>query len=168
MNPFYFASKHKSAFLANMAARLRDIINDDCSVLLKEREITTPITDISLMMFISESKNPSIAEIANALDYSHQRTSARVLTIEKLGLIRRVVDKKDSRCQRVALTEAGKTDFKKLQKVLEAASEVMDKVIAEEGVDIMQSIQNIVSTIKRHPISEQISEFDSSHDSSRG
>lgn len=159
MNPFYFDSKYKSAFLANVATRLRDVINDDCAVLLKQRGVITPITDVSTIMFIADQDLPSIAEIAKALDYSHQRTAARITALEKLGLIARFADENDSRCQRFSLTPLGKADFKKVHEVYVSASKVFDEIIEEQGVDVMKIMMNITQSLKRYPVSERIADI---------
>lgn len=159
MNPFYFDSKYKSAFLANVATRLRDVINDDCAVLLKQRGIITPITDVSTVMFIAEYDLPSIAEIAKALDYSHQRTAARITALEKLGLVARFADENDSRCQRISLTALGRTDFKKVREVYVSASTVFDEIIEEQGVDIMKIMMNTTKALTRYPVSERIADI---------
>lgn len=162
MIPFYFESPYKQAFLANMAARLRDVINDDCSVMLNNKGVITPVTDVSLIMFIAENNLPSIAEIAKALDYSHQRTAARISALENLDLIARFTDENDYRCKRFSLTQAGKEDFQKLQDVYQSAATVFGQILEEQGVDVMTIMMNIVTSLKRFPVSARILEIDSS------
>lgn len=162
MKPFYFESSYKSAFLANMAARLRDVINDDCAVMLRNKGVITPVTDVSIVMFIAENNLHSIAEIAKALDYSHQRTAARISTLEKLELIARFTDENDSRCKRFSLTRIGEVDFKKLQSVYQSAAVVFDQLLDEQEMDVMAVLMNLVTSLKRYPVSERILEVEES------
>ncbi|MFT5521331.1 MAG: hypothetical protein ACI9IA_001932, partial [Enterobacterales bacterium] len=39
IEPFFYQSKHRAAFLANMAIRLRDSISDDATIMLKESNV---------------------------------------------------------------------------------------------------------------------------------
>lgn len=156
MTPFYFESKYRSAFLANMAARLRDVINDDCVEMLREKGIVTPISDVSLIMFISQNHWSSIVEMAKGLGYSHQRTASRVAVLEKLELISRVSDEKDSRCRRFSLTEKGIKDFALLESVYQSAAAVFDDIFEDIDDDLMEKLLSVVTSLKRFPVSQRI------------
>lgn len=154
--PFFYQLEYRSAFLANMAGRLREVISDDCQGLLKEKQVLTPVTDVSLILFISQHDMSSIAEIARALDYSHQRTASRINSLEKLGLISRHDDFEDTRCKRFCLTEIGKKDFNKLEEVYRSAALALDGVFEELDDDLMETLLTAVNSLKRIPLSARI------------
>ena len=110
--PFFYQLETCNAFIANMASRLSKMINDDFTEVLKDASIVTPVTDVSLIIFIGQAKSPSIAEAAEALSYSHQRTASRTSALEKLNLVQRHADENDARCQRISLTKLGFEDLR--------------------------------------------------------
>lgn len=154
--PYFYGLKYRSAFLANMAGRLRDIISEDCAQLLQERGVVTPVTDVSLILYVAENQMPSIAEIARALDFSHQRTASRVNNLEKLDLIIRHDDPQDTRCKRFCLSSVGEADFKKLQSVYTSASNAIDQLLQERGIDLMDELLAVSSALKKYPLSDRI------------
>ena len=156
MKPFFFDSPYRSAFLANMAGRLRDTINQDCITLLQEKGVITPISDVSLMMFIAQNNLCSIAEIARGLSYSHQRTASRVTALESLKLIKRQDDKRDTRCKRFKLTEKGKQDFAKLESVFQAAAVAFDQLFEQLDDDLMEKLDSVITSLQQLPISQRI------------
>lgn len=156
MTPFFFNLDTKAAFLANMAGRLKDTINEDCAVLLKERGISTPISDVSLLLFIGNNPDSSIADAARALDYSHQRTSARVMMLEKLQLIEKHKLPGDSRCSGFTLTPLGRQDLNKLQEVYTLASDALTQLMKDIDCDLMAKLLEASESLKRFPLSQRI------------
>lgn len=150
--PFFYQSPYRSAFLANMAGRIKDMSLEICGELLKEQEAVTPISDVSLMMYIFNNPQCSIAEMARGLDYSHQRTAARVSELLKLKLIKKQADPKDSRCKRFRLTELGQQDFQKLQDVCQRVANAMDELFEQAGVDLMENMLTVVKLLKSQPL----------------
>ena len=58
--PFFYSLEYRSAFLANMAGRLRDTISEDCQELLRNKGVVTPVTDVSLVLFLSMHDIPQL------------------------------------------------------------------------------------------------------------
>lgn len=154
--PFFYSFEYRSAFLANMAGRLRDTISEDCQILLREKSVVTPITDVSLVLYLSMHDMSSIAEIARALNYSHQRTASRINALEKLAILSRHDDMEDTRCKRFCLTELGKKDLEVLESVYRSASAAMDELFKELDNDLMETMLSAVTSLERIPLSERI------------
>lgn len=150
--PFFYQTPYKSGFVANMASRVHDVVVEQSRSFLREKGAITPVSDVSLMMCIKHYPKSSIAELARLLDYSHQRTSARIAALLKLGLLTSFIDENDSRCKRFTLSDTGLLDFEKLSEVYRSVSEYMDAIFAETGVNLMQDLSIVLDSIKKTPI----------------
>lgn len=159
VKPFFYQSKYRAAFLANMATRLRDTISDDASVMLKNNAVITPVTDISLMLYLSENDNTSITSIAQALDYSHQRVTSRISTLEKLQLVLRLEDKNDQRQKSICLTEIGKKDLSEIDKVYKNAAIAIEGIFDEIDSDLMDSILLALNALDNRTLRQRISDL---------
>ncbi|MDT0583379.1 MarR family winged helix-turn-helix transcriptional regulator [Brumicola blandensis] len=160
--PFFYELDYSAAFFANMTSRLSKMINDEFSEVLKDSSIVTPITDVSLVMFLAQSKGASIAEIAKALSYSHQRTASRVSALEKLSLIYRHTDLNDGRCQRFTLTKLGVDDVAELTRITKDVASVINEISKEQSVQIMEVLFGFCQAIENEPISARIKKLPNS------
>jgi len=154
--PFFYDLDIAAAFFANMTSRLSKMINDDFSEVLQESSIVTPITDVSLIMFLAQTKGASIAEVARALSYSHQRTASRISALEKLLLIYRHTDIDDGRCQRFTLTEQGVKDVTKLRSITKDVASAISEISKEQNVQIMEVLFGFCQAIEKEPISVRL------------
>ena len=154
--PFFYDLDISAAFFANMTSRLSKMINDDFSEVLQESSIVTPITDVSLIMFLAQTKGASIAEVAKALSYSHQRTASRISALEKLSLIYRHTDIDDARCQRFTLTELGIKDVAQLKSITKDVASAISEISKEQNVQIMEVLFGFCQAIESESISVRI------------
>ena len=154
--PFFYELETCNAFLANMTSRLSKMINDDFTEVLKNASIVTPVTDVSLIIFLGKAKRPSIAEVAEALSYSHQRTASRASALEKLSLIKRHPDKDDARCQRLSLTTLGLEDLSKLERVTTGVADVISDISQEKNIQLMKVLFELCESIDKKPISKRL------------
>ncbi len=157
--PFFMQESFRSAFVANMANRLRDNINNDCAGLLKQNGIQTQTTDVSIVLFLEKHPHSSISDIAKGLDYSHQRTAARMVALHKQGTVHKQSDPNDSRCTLFSLTELGQQDALALKQVYTAAATALDAVFEELECDLMAVLNHAVNTLERTPLSQRIQQI---------
>lgn len=132
------------------------MINDDFTEVLNAASIVTPVTDVSLIIFLGQAKKPSIAEVAEALSYSHQRTASRISALEKLNLIQRHADESDARCQRLTLTTLGFEDFNKLERVTADVAHVISDISHEKNIQLMNTLLELCQSIDNKPISGRL------------
>jgi len=156
--PFFYQFEYRAAFLANMAQRLRDHISGEGAELLKENGVITPVTSVSFMLFLSESGPSSSADIAKAMNFSHQRVTSRIAELEKLALVIRVPDAADQRRKLIELTAKGQAEMSALAVVYEEAASAIEDVFTEIGDDLMDKIMITLDALKRKSIQERIIE----------
>ena len=159
IKPFFYQSKHRAAFLANMAIRLRDSISDDATVMLKESNVKTPVTDISLILYLSKNDKCPITSIAQALNYSHQRVTSRISTLEKLDLVLRLEDQQDQRQKIICLTAHGKSDVSKINKIYKNAAKAIEGVFDEIDNDLMDSLLLAINAFENRTLRQRISDL---------
>ncbi|MFS1525252.1 MarR family winged helix-turn-helix transcriptional regulator [Microbulbifer sp. 2304DJ12-6] len=154
--PFFYASKYRAAFLASMAERLRDLICEDGSKLLKAKGVTAPVTDVSFMLFLSENEPSFTADIARALNFSHQRVASRILVLEKLKLVTCVSDRQDQRRKRVTLTKKGRAEVLAQEEIYKNVALAFEDLFEEIGDDLMDRLQLTLETLKQESLSERV------------
>jgi len=154
--PFFYQFEYRAAFLANMAQRLRDHISGEGAELLKENGAVTPVTSVSFMLFLSEYGSSSSADIAKAMNFSHQRVTSRIAELEKLALVTRVPDGADQRRKLIELTPKGQAEMPILETVYREAASAIEEVFMEIDDDLMEKIMTTLNTLKRNSIQERI------------
>lgn len=159
--PFFFTSPYRAAFLASMAGRLKDVISDEGSKLLSERQLRTPATDVSFMLYLSQHDGVSIADIAYAQGFSHQRVASRINQLEKLQLVIRQADPQDQRRKAVYLTELGRQESHTLAEVYQNSALALEQLFAEMGEDLMTTLQQAISLLSQEPLSKRIARLPS-------
>lgn len=60
-----------------------------------------------LLFMLQNANEPTQKEIADMLNVSPASTAVTIKRMEKAGLIKRVIDEKDSRCNRITITSKG-------------------------------------------------------------
>jgi DNA-binding MarR family transcriptional regulator len=159
IEPFFYQSKHRAAFLANMANRLRDSISDDATIMLQESNVKTPVTDISLILYLSKNDKCPITSIAQGLNYSHQRVTSRISTLEKLDLVLRLDDQRDQRKKIICLTASGKSDILKINKIYKNAAKAIEGVFDEIDNDLMDSLLLAINAFEKRTLRQRISDL---------
>jgi len=135
-----------------MAVRLREEISGQAQDRFKQHQLITPVSDVSLLLFVSLNGPSSIAEIARALEYSHQRVALRIDALHKLKLISRTVDKKDQRRKLIKLTRTAQKEMVFIEKVFVQASKKIEEMFQEIDVNLMDKIQQAITYLQKNPI----------------
>lgn len=159
--PFFFHSSHRAAFLASMANRLSDLISEEGSKMLKQKGLSTPSTDVSFMLFLSEHNGASIADIANAQGFSHQRVASRISHLEKRELVIRKASETDQRCKAVFLTDKGTQEAIALADVYKNAAKAIEALFLETGDDLMEKLQTAIKALQQKPLTQRIETLNS-------
>lgn len=154
--PFFYQSEHRAAFLANMAGRLRDLISEEGIKLLESKGLTTPVTDVSFMLYLSENNQASIAEIARAQGFSHQRVASRITFLEKCQLVNRATDKKDLRRKCIRLTKKGRAEAVILEEVYKRAALAFEALFLEIDDDLMDKLHVTLNALTEVSLTERI------------
>jgi DNA-binding MarR family transcriptional regulator len=161
--PFYYQYEYRSAFLASMAGRLRDQICVEADEIFKSNNMATPVNDVSYMLYLKENGSTSIAELARAQDYSHQRVALRINLLKKLKLVTRIIDPKDQRRKLIKLTAKGQKEMAFLQKMYTETSMAIEHLFKEIDVDLMDKISDALDALKKRSLPDRLREIESGY-----
>jgi len=157
--PFYFATGYRSAFLASMAERLKEEICLQAEEIFSANRVTTPVNDVSFMVFLAQQGASSIAAIARAQNYSHQRVTQRINSLEKLGLVERVADPHDMRCKLISLTTRGEEEMPFLEQMYGQTAIATDDLFDEIQVDLVAKIGELLDALRKKPLVDRLQEL---------
>ena len=153
-----FRDEHalKGAFLSNLLLRLVDLIASQGDDLLREAEITVPARAVACVLFIGDQDEASLADIAKALDESHQLAAHRVEGLIELGLIERRDDPRDRRRKILSLTPKGRGQYKRLRARLTEIEAAFSGLYEELGIQIPTIIEDAIEALHRTPLLDRI------------
>jgi DNA-binding MarR family transcriptional regulator len=149
--PFFYDLEYSAAFVANMASRLQDKISGDAQKVFKYEGLIIPVTDVSLMQYLNLYGEASIAEIANALGYSHQRVAIRIQSLEKLKLLERKIDPQDQRRKQVSMTPKAKQEMTIIEKIFNNTSTNIKAMFQEIESDLMEKLYEALCYLEQNP-----------------
>ena len=153
-----FRDEHalKGAFVSNQLVRLVDLIALQGDDLLREAEITIPSRAVGCTLYIGDNEEVSLADIAKAMDDSHQLTAQRVEGLIKLGLLERRNDPNDGRRKVLSLTKVGKVQYQRLLVRLGEIEKAFAGLYAEIGHDLPTILEDAMEALDRTPLLERI------------
>ncbi len=142
----------REAFFGNRLSRLVDLIVEQGEDLFRNRGLSLPSTSASTVLYLSEHKNVSAADVARDLNQPHQLATQRVQALLELGLVERSKDPNDGRRNVLALTENGKREARKLRACLADAARVYEQLSDEIGIDVSQVLLSISQALADEPL----------------
>jgi DNA-binding MarR family transcriptional regulator len=155
-----YIEKLDSGFLAHFSRRLAELIIEQGAEILEPHGITTPITAISTIFFLTDTGNATVAELAEALGVSHQMTTQRTNILEKLGLIYRKPNPNDKRAKTIHLTKLGQKEEKLLRPIMRDINIIFDQLNEEVGCELMTKIRLAELALVKKSLVERCNELD--------
>lgn len=157
----YFESLD-SAFLAHFSRRLSDLIIDQGTKLLESHGITTPTAAVSTIYFLKEKEKEkvTVADLAKALDVTHQMATQRANTLESMGLILRQPNPQDKRAKTLHLTELGSAEANKLRPITRKVTQVFDQLNKQIECELMSKIRQAELALIDQPLAERLKEIE--------
>ena len=155
----YFESLD-SAFLAHFSRRLSDLIIDQGTKLLESHGITTPTAAVSTIYFLKEKENVTVADLAKALDVTHQMATQRANTLESMGLILRQPNPQDKRAKTLHLTELGSAEANKLRPITRKVTQVFEQLNKQIECELMSKIRQAELALIDKPLVERLKEIE--------
>ena len=150
--PYFMDFNYKSAFLANMADRLSEVICQQTQILNHQSGSITPVKSVSTMLYLLENGPTTLMKLASALGFSHQLTSQRMAPLEKLGLLKRTLNPNDKRQKLIELTKLGQQDAKILQNNSYTVADAIEKKFISNDLNLMHAIEEMISSIDQNPL----------------
>ncbi|MBF7072099.1 MarR family transcriptional regulator [Glaciecola sp. MH2013] len=155
-----YVEKLDSGFLAHFSRRLAEVIIEQGSEIVQAHGITTPITAISTIFFLTDTGSVTVAELAEALGVTHQMTTQRVNSLEKLGLIYRKPNPQDKRAKTIHLTKLGMTEEKLLRPIMRDINLIFDQLNKEVGCELMSKIRQAELALVEKSLVKRLNELD--------
>lgn len=110
-----------------------------------------------LLFMLQKTNEPTQKEIADMLNVSPASTAVTIKRMEKAGLIKRVIDEKDSRCNRITITPKGnKLANECTQKFGEIDSYMYNGFSEQEQQQLLDFYKRIETNIKKLANDKQI------------
>lgn len=102
-----------------------------------------------ILKYLKEHKNATQKEIADSIRVSAPSVANSVKRMEEAGLIMRVADKKDARCNNLKLTKKGEDLSEYADKLFEVVDEASFEGFTDEEIDLVISfLQRMTDNIK--------------------
>lgn len=140
------------AFLAGKTKSLYDLIVKQGDSLLQKCGAVTPSNCVSIVLFLERKKLMTSAEIANSLKKSHQLISQRLDRLEKLGLIKRIINEEDKRARCINLSESGVLDLPKVKQACLIADKSFQKIYKQLNFNLGNAIDHMEEKLKENPL----------------
>jgi DNA-binding MarR family transcriptional regulator len=150
-------------FLGREAETLSSLIAEQVEAVFQRLGIVIPVKSCSLLSALAESEPASAADLARALDHSHQLVLQKIPALIKLGLIHRRRDPEDARRRVFRLTEEGVAQLARLQRLEPALEQAYLELYQELGVDLREALSRAAgglrqrSLLERFPAAELVS-----------
>ncbi|MBQ4837823.1 MULTISPECIES: MarR family winged helix-turn-helix transcriptional regulator [Pseudoalteromonas] len=148
-----------NAFLAHFCRRLSDLIIEQGAKVTESYGITTPSTAISSIYFIEQNHGVTVAELASALEVTHQMATQRINTLESLDLIYRKPNPQDKRAKMIHLTELGKQEAVKLKPLTKNMSQVFSELNQQIECDIVAKVRLAEQALIDKPLMQRLNEL---------
>lgn len=119
----------------------RTLIHDSDCELVKKDIVLTP-TQMQIMEYILFKSNGEVLQrdLEEVLNLRRATVSGVLHTMEKNGLIERVIDDDDARSKKIILNIEAKKVFEKHEKEMERIEELVIKGISKEELEIFSNV----------------------------
>ena len=148
--------RYGNAFVDRRLHKLRVLITEQSDEVFVERGITAPSACVSVILFLQDKGNGSIAQIAEALGYSHQLINHRLQQLEKAGFTTRFADPRDKRKWRIKLTTRGLREAERVEEALPLIARAFDDLFSDLDVDLTLKLKDLHSALSKQPIGNRI------------
>ena len=109
----------------------------------RQAELTVP--HFRALIFVSQSENASLSEMAEHLGLSLPATSRMVELLVRRGWMRRQARSSDRRCISLSLTERGKTVFQTALEATKAASSRRLKALSASELSMVSGAMQVLN-----------------------
>ena len=158
--PADFADDLGPGYLNLVVRRVSQQIASAGDAYMRQTGVATAATSTVILAYVARHDNTAIADIAQALGYSHQAVAKAVESMEKSGLMQTAASKEDLRKKLVVLTRDGRRDAELVERVAQRAAIVFTEVFDEIGVDLFRALRAFEDAIDRRPLVGRLLESD--------
>jgi DNA-binding MarR family transcriptional regulator len=153
-------SSNSHAFTPKAALDFAFLIEKQAEQVYGRFDIRFPVITSSTMHFIGLTKEASLADVAKALEIPHQLASQRIKLLLELEMIQSRADEQDKRRTLYSLTKLGKRQYILLEKYLESAEQVFQKLNEALGINLLDCLQEAKRAFIDSSLNERILSLD--------
>ena len=116
---------------------------------MKNQKQNVAISQLVVLSIISQSPDKTVKDLSNILGLSPSAGTQLVNSLAKRGLVKRQTSKKDRRAQTLLITQAGKKNLKKAEKMFDDVGKKLFDVLDEKELMQYLTLQNkIIKSIQ--------------------
>lgn len=147
-----FADELGPGYINLVVRRLAQRIASAGDAYMRQTGVKAAATSTAMLAYIARHDHAAIAEVAQALGYSHQAVAKAVEAMEKGGLIQSSAAPDDLRKRLLSLTERGREEADTVDEVARRAAAVFADVFDEIGVDLFSALRAFEMALDRRPL----------------
>ena len=142
-------------YLGRATEQLSMLIEEQCAAVFQANGLIIPVKSCSLMAVLAERSSATAADLARALETSHQLILQKIPKLMKLGLIIADQDPLDARKKTFSVTPAGADQLARFAVCRMQIRHAYAGLFAEIG-DVFGSTSRAISALGRQSISDRI------------
>jgi DNA-binding MarR family transcriptional regulator len=135
------------SFIGKQADDLGQLIKAQIQPLLQQLGIIVPVKSCSIIHYLYQSDDNSLADLAKQLQQSHQLVKQKLPRLIDLGLVIKIKDQQDKRRTIYRLTEAGRAQAALLEE--NSLLHVYEDLSREIGANLYQVLNDAIDSLKR-------------------
>jgi DNA-binding MarR family transcriptional regulator len=144
------------AAFALRVRQLNQLLYEQMGGILKVCGLTVSPAETGALNVLFHAGPCSLADIAQAMGYSHQLTTKRVNLLVKREMAQLQNDPDDKRRRKVFLTDFGQQEAKLLQEFLPKLDRVYQNLFEEIGVDLHEQITIAEKALLACPMEKRV------------
>ena len=142
-------------FLGRAFEQLSTLIESQSEVIFREHGVHIPVKSCSLMTQLARLEHATAADLARALNVSHQLVLQKLPKLQKLGLITATKDLEDARKTSYSLTATGKKQVEIFLDCRDFIKQAYADLFDEMG-DIFSLANAFIGALEEKPLIERI------------
>ncbi|MEM9598520.1 MAG: MarR family transcriptional regulator [Acidobacteriota bacterium] len=143
-------------FLGRSADALSQLIAKQVEAVFDGADIRIPVKSCSLISTLAALEPASAADLAKALDQSHQLVLQKIPALLGAGLLDREKDPGDGRRKVFRLTPEGHRQLERLQGLAPAIEAIYQELYRELGVDLRAALDGAAASLRDRPVAERL------------
>ena len=155
-----FADELGSGYINLVVRRLGQRIAAAGDAYMRQTGVKTSATSTAILAYVARYDQAAIAEVAQALGYSHQAVAKAVEAMDKAGLMQTRASAEDLRKRLITLTDKGRQEAEMVEAVAARAAAVFAEVFDEIGVDVFKAMRAFETALDRRPLVGRLLEQD--------
>jgi DNA-binding MarR family transcriptional regulator len=154
-----FADELGPGYINLVVRRLGQRIAGAGDAYMRQTGLKTSATSTAILAYVARHDLTPIADVAQALGYSHQAVAKAAEAMGKSGLMQSRATAEDLRKRLLSLTDKGRQEAEMVDAVAMRAAAVFGEVFDEIGVDVFNALRALETALDRRPLVGRLLEW---------